>query len=199
MKSVKVYSVKMCYEMQVDYSLDPIAQDALSFLTPILKRHSLSFGESLGIPLLEEAERIAGMWESLEKASEQDLKRNLFVVFINQRASASKSAIDSNLRTLDFFSIPHDFKFSLNPLGRDYAFVINGSLEPFFLKENEGVGRARKVPADLALALWKQGFLESEIHRQTDADVRVPDTYFLTELKKNEVAATYPYFHTQGN
>jgi len=178
--------------------LDPIASEALNFLEDICTRHQLSFDESVGVPLLAEGTRVEQMWHTLQLASERTTKRQLFILFINQRESEGLENSDLNYKTLDFFSVPHDFRFSLNPLGRDFLFLINGTLPQFHLKENEGVGRARKVPADLALGLWHKGILKSEFHRQTDADVKVPLDYFSSELKNSDVAATYPYTHTQG-
>lgn len=182
----------------MQYPLDPIAAEALVFLEDICTRHRLSFNESVGVPLLAEGTRVEQMWQSLQEAAAHTAKRQLYILFVNQREAESPENIELNYKTLDFFSVPHDLKFSLNPLGRDFLFVINGTLTPFFLKKNEGVGRARKVPADLALGLFHKGILKSEFHRQTDADVSVPLEYFSTELKASEVAATYPYTHTQG-
>ncbi len=182
----------------MQYALDPIAAEALLFLEDICARHRLSFDESVGVPLLAEGTRVETMWRTLQEASTRSQKRQLYILFINQRETETSENTELNYKTLDFFSMPHDMRFSLNPLGRDFLFVINGTQASFFLKKNEGVGRARKVPADLALGLFHKGFLKSEFHRQTDADVSIPLDYFLTELKASEVAATYPYAHTQG-
>lgn len=145
-----------------------------------------------------EAERICYFWNSMQRTLATSTKKQLVVAFINEHIDEKHGILESNLKTLDFFSVPHDFEFSLNPLGSSYLLVINGTHVEHKLSNNEGVGRARKVPADLCWALWKNGILLTDVHRQTDADVVLPNDYLDTALEEKDVAATYAYTHTQG-
>ncbi len=48
------------------------------------------------------------------------------------------------------------------------------------LPRHEGVGRARKIGADIALAIWQSGRIGSDWIHHTDADARLPADYFDT-------------------
>jgi len=67
------------------------------------------------------------------------------------------------------------------------------------LPENQGVGLARKIAADMALALIERGTVCSPWIRCTDADVAVPRNYFSVgfECPKNKYpsALVYPFVH----
>ncbi|NVB40831.1 hypothetical protein G6O69_23530 [Pseudenhygromyxa sp. WMMC2535] len=64
----------------------------------------------------------------------------------------------------------------------------------------EGVGLARKIGADLLLALWAVGRLRSAWIHNTDADARLPAEHFeRTEtLDIGDVAAVAPFVHVPG-
>lgn len=59
-----------------------------------------------------------------------------------------------------------------------------------------GVGLARKIGADIALALWQRGVISSNWIQMTDADACVPADYCsLAELPDDVVAAVAPFRH----
>ena len=61
----------------------------------------------------------------------------------------------------------------------------------------EGVGRARKVGADLVLRLWMQGCIRAPWIWMTDADACLPVDYFhrVQDLPANTAACVYPFEH----
>lgn len=65
------------------------------------------------------------------------------------------------------------------------------------LPEKQGVGLARKIGADLALALIQRGIVQSEWIGSTDADANLPDDYFmaLAAVPPDAVAACYDFTH----
>ncbi len=182
----------------MQYEVDQISWQAVEYLKTHLKKGESPFFESLGIPLLAEAERVENLWKTLQLALSNTERSQLVIAFVNQRENETEETTDSNVKTLEFFSVSKDDDFSFQKFGKDYLLVVNGTKKDFQLKENEGVGRARKVLADIALDLWRQKFLQSEIHRQTDGDAKVPVDYFLQNLNKKSVAGTYPFLHSQG-
>lgn len=65
------------------------------------------------------------------------------------------------------------------------------------LPAGEGVGLARRIGFDLALALRRRGALESRWIHTTDADAVLPAAYFeaADRAPAGAVALTYPYWH----
>lgn len=60
--------------------------------------------------------------------------------------------------------------------------LVNRFTHEHLLPAGEGVGLARKIGADIALALLRGGVSGSKWLHMTDADVRVPPDYFAREL-----------------
>jgi hypothetical protein len=64
------------------------------------------------------------------------------------------------------------------------------------LPAKEGVGLARRIGCDLALAVGAAGRLASRWIHTTDADVTLPDDYLAAAAgDRDAVALTYPYWH----
>ncbi|WOJ92661.1 hypothetical protein R0135_12820 [Congregibacter variabilis] len=67
---------------------------------------------------------------------------------------------------------------------------------PTALPAKEGVGLARKIGCDLALALFAKGQVQSPWIHCSDADARLPKDYFkAAKTAKLAVALTYPFTH----
>lgn len=67
---------------------------------------------------------------------------------------------------------------------------------PFALVEKEGVGRARKIAADVALALHVAGRLSSRFVGSSDADAQLPVNYFeFLERSHDAAALVFPFEH----
>jgi hypothetical protein len=181
----------------MQYEIDPISKKvAASLIGSGVGAETIN--QSLGIPLMAEGERVENLWKTLHIALEKTKLSQLLIVFVNERESDGKEVRDSNIETLRFFAVPQSAPYVFKKVGKDFLLVINGTLAEFRLKHDEGVGRARKVIADLALSLFRRGVLSSDVHRQTDGDAKVPADYLLSILEEATVAATYPFFHSQG-
>jgi hypothetical protein len=75
--------------------------------------------------------------------------------------------------------------------------VIDRSTFPHQLASGEGVGLARRIGCDLALALHADGKLASRWLFTTDADVELPLDYFerAQEREVQPAALSYPFWH----
>lgn len=67
-----------------------------------------------------------------------------------------------------------------------------------FIPEKQGVGLARKVGADLALALITLGVVSEQRISSTDADTVLPPDYFSREMSHSEAALIYAFTHEAG-
>jgi hypothetical protein len=63
------------------------------------------------------------------------------------------------------------------------------------LPRRQGVGLARKIGCDLALALHRAGKLDSRWIHMTDADARLPRGYFEVAAPDDSAALAYPFTH----
>ncbi|MDO6446932.1 hypothetical protein Q4493_14250 [Colwellia sp. 1_MG-2023] len=67
------------------------------------------------------------------------------------------------------------------------------------LPDKQGVGLARKIGADIACALISQNIISSVWLHSSDADTKLPDSYFTCLVEnqtKSSVAACYNFTHT---
>ena len=76
-----------------------------------------------------------------------------------------------------------------------HLLLVNRFEHPIPVKQ--GVGLARKIAADLALALIKRSAIATQWICSTDADAMLPDDYFtaLTDVAPSTVAACYGFKH----
>ncbi len=72
--------------------------------------------------------------------------------------------------------------------------IINRCYPPFLLPDRQGVGLARKIGADIALALQTRGEITSDLIHTTDADVVLPADYF-TASDSKDGTLIYPFTH----
>lgn len=185
----------------MNYPYDPIALSALEELKGNSSEewNSQVFFESMGVPLMAEDKLLAGFLQNLDQALSASHKKQLIIFFINQRENSSSEDKASNQNVLKLLSADPKKLITLINFSNHSRLIINGSLNNCELHSKEGVGRARKVLGDMALALLKQKKIESEWHRQSDADARIPRDYFSSQTTSpNSVAGIYPYQHTQG-
>lgn len=67
------------------------------------------------------------------------------------------------------------------------------------LPKGQGVGLARRIGCDLALALYARGQLQTPWIHNTDADARLPTDYFQAEeVPESAVAQLFPFEHVSG-
>ena len=138
--------------------------------------------------------------------------RSLMILVINQTASATASV---KLANQSLFNLAaerfkrvwgsaqsfSEFELLLltdSQANRDILLVDKFS-EGRQLRPKGGVGDARKVGADLATGLVYAGRIQSQWIRCTDADVKLPDSYFRCtgsyENDKQVSALIYPFHH----
>lgn len=74
--------------------------------------------------------------------------------------------------------------------------AVNRFSEGHRIPDKQGVGLARKIGCDLALALKEQDVLSARFIHSTDADAYLPEDYFSRTANVGEVsAAIYPFRH----
>jgi hypothetical protein len=81
-------------------------------------------------------------------------------------------------------------------MGRADMLVVDRASPPFALPSGEGVGLARKIGADLAVALHATERLSSGWIQTTDADVVLPPDYFTPPPSDGAVAGIHPFWHS---
>jgi len=124
----------------------------------------------------------------------------LVVVVINARQSASQRVHESNAET--WHEVVGDTPYD----GSGFAHVTRTGLDVLavdrwsagrWLPEKQGVGLARKIAGDIALALIQRGHIEHDWIRCTDADVRVPDDFFeqIHDVSSDVSTVIAPFIH----
>ncbi len=98
----------------------------------------------------------------------------LLILVINAPQNAAPEALQ---RTQDLYN-------QITAAGYAYVIVVDRVSAPWRLNPKQGVGLARKIGTDLALALIEQGRIHSPWILQTDADV-----YTIGWQKRGGVAA----------
>ncbi len=73
--------------------------------------------------------------------------------------------------------------------------VIDRSSEGHRLPQREGVGMARKIGCDLALAALRAGANQAPLIHMSDGDVRLPSDYFDVTVPPSTAAVVYRFFH----
>jgi hypothetical protein len=150
------------------------------------------------IPACAEADNLLETLGSLARARGAD--QAMVVTVVNGRESATAEVHASNARTLEQLERSCGVSFeplSWGELGGMTVLVVDRARSGRWLPPRQGVGLARKIAGDIALALIRQGFVQSEWIRCTDADVAVPSDY-LERLSKpipGASAVLMPFAH----
>jgi len=155
----------------------------------------LSFDNVLVIPAFRESpESLAHCWRSLP---ERD--RTLIIIVLNAPPGRQGETV-STLAGLSqrVMSRTGALVFCRTPDNRPLLLVdrcSNGQTIPV----KHGVGLARKIGADIALALWRDGKVRSPFIHSTDADTQLPVDYFTgamdPDLLPNTSALVFPFLH----
>ncbi len=135
--------------------------------------------EAVVIPVLRESELLGGLLESLASAAAEAERRVLAVLVVNQRASASERDKADNRAVLAAYGgsavVPGLFVSERHPLTCAWIDRTSPGRE---LGERDGVGTARKIGCDFAVALKKAQRILSSFGSTTDGDARVGADYF---------------------
>ncbi len=129
--------------------------------------------------------------------------RLLVVLVVNATAAADPTLRAANQRLLCELGRPAsgDVDAWLVAEPEFDVLVVDRSSGERCLPNKQGVGLARKLGADLALALHQRGALASPWLYFTDADVELPVDYFLRGEARGTQAASallYPFSHRAG-
>jgi hypothetical protein len=124
----------------------------------------------------------------------------LVIVVVNARQSASPAVHQSNADTWDELvqgAGVQGTHFAQGTMGGMGVLAVDRWSEGRCLPEKQGVGLARKIAGDIALALIHGGQIQQEWIRCTDADVRVPMDFFgqLKGVSPDASAAIAPFVH----
>lgn len=169
------------------------------------------YESALVVPAYQESDDLIAALEKQERPS-SNASRRLLILVVNERARAPVEASTANRRLLESCSERAILSknlglspFTLHRLKDSSGFDILSvdMCQPSFrLREKEGVGRARKLGADIALLLYSRGLLRSRFLGSTDCDVRLPADYFETlehcSGESESSALLFPYAHTES-
>jgi len=139
------------------------------------------FGHVLTIPAYGEERELR---EALASIPAGPLGDVLIVLVVNARADAPQSMRDANLATLEALragggrGIPLAPNTAVHEHPRGALLLVDRATRGHELPPRHGVGLARKIAADIALALWSGGNVASPWIHCTDADVALPTPYF---------------------
>ena len=73
--------------------------------------------------------------------------------------------------------------------------VLDRNAEGHRLPRHEGVGLARKIGCDVALAAIRAGSSRAQLIHTSDCDVRLPNDYFAVTIPRSSAAVVYRFFH----
>ncbi len=150
------------------------------------------FDYCLVIPAYQET------WLQLQKVWAETNENLLIVLVANSptRNESVTSALLEEIRQSSTIIQTEDNLTFLKTTDKYPILVVDRCLEP--IPQKEGVGRARKIGADIVLALITRGIVTHPWIFNTDADVRLPATYF-ESLEgyddEDSAAGIYPYSH----
>ena len=171
-----------------------------SELGELVRARCAPFGHGLAIPCYEENEGILG---SLATLAPGPLGPALIVVVVNAPRDAAPHVHAANAQTLDAFRREYGVPEILAPSTSLYphpagTILVIDRASKNFLPARQGVGLARKIGADLLLALIEARHIRSPWIHCSDADVRFPADYFERVTfrgQKGHSALLYPFQH----
>lgn len=144
------------------------------------------------VPAYRENPQLADQLRQMARKQE-DL---LIILVLNQPDTDNGSDVNTALRA----AIAHSTPLSTHSCGTLFQLQGNSHLllveRAQALPANEGVGLARKIGCDIALALSASGILKSRWLHTTDADAILPDDYFsAAESLADYAAIAHPFRH----
>ncbi len=126
----------------------------------------------------------------------------LLILVINQPDSESDSTMQNNLNNqckLSGTQLWKNRNLTLLQIRQtqSHILVVDRFNHSYSIKDDQGVGLARKTGADIACSLIDQGVITSPWICSTDADTYLPENYFsaLENIPEKQAAATYNFSH----
>jgi hypothetical protein len=155
------------------------------------------------IPATGEHEYLPGALQSLDIAASSTGDGILVILVLNQRESAETGLCASNAKFSDW--LKRDGSCFVESLDAESTcpqslyrwhsldiLVVDRTNTPWQFADNEGVGLARKIAADIALLLIFKGRVTYPWIHMTDADARVPTDYFDQAVAASSVEQSTP-------
>lgn len=171
------------------------AQDAV-----LAQALSETFDFAVVVPLLGEAKLAWPLFESLSQAAAHSNAHALAVVLVNATDAHPEWAHRANEVTLLTLIEEAEKLNHVRPAWRRRwsqtltLLVVDRASEAWRLPPRSGVGDARKIGCDIALALYARGLIRHAVLSTTDADARVAPDYF--EWPTKQVSAIcHPFRH----
>lgn len=176
--------------------LDRYAEPIVSwFQTEFLPHVHRTYQFVLVVPAFDEP------LKCLEQVLPSDLQQTLVIVVANSAEDSDPVAVARTQAFLKHYSIDQDAQ-ALSPISRlslpqeSDGLIVDCTTDGRQLPAKQGVGLARKIGGDLALACIQQGLVQCPWIHCTDADVRLPLNYFDANPPSPDVAvAIYPFEH----
>ncbi|MEM7083490.1 MAG: hypothetical protein AAF465_12230 [Pseudomonadota bacterium] len=164
-----------------------------------LSRHCRRYQHVVCVPLFDETEAI---FHSLAQVSDAD--KALVIAVINTPEDASTAAA-ARTRALHHHLVCNHPQLAQSSDTTLVNFgdtglnvlVIDRCTDP--LPARQGVGLARKLGNDVALALWHKDRVRSEWFYQTDGDATLPAHYFLAPEQFGDAVAMHLNFEHVGS
>lgn len=158
------------------------------------------FGHVLTIPAAGEHAGLTALLDSVPAGASGDV---LVICVVNARADSPDEIHEANAALLAELHSPFGASETLGRashwIERSHGalWLLDRASKGRELPERQGVGLARKIAADLALALWRQRCVLSNWIHCTDADAWLPDDYFSRPLgaPSESSALVYPFRH----
>lgn len=153
-----------------------------------------SFVQCLVIPAFDEDTAFIDRFSLHPKTQE-----TLFIIVINQAPGNTNNQNFSlfNYCTNDNVIASIDNLF-LCKIHNSTVIIVDRFREENCISKKQGVGLARKIGCDIALALYESKFLHTPWIYSSDADAHLPDNYFDREQNNDNVGAYVFDFHHIG-
>lgn len=143
---------------------------------------SENWDEIVVIPAYGEFENVSTVLRSLDEASLN--KKVLALLIINAPTNGDSEKKEANHflwnrwseKSTSLTHVPRTFLVNYSP--RLTLVFVDRFSNGFEFHEKSGVGLARKIGCDIALALFSKGFIKGDWISTTDCDVKIPHNYY---------------------
>ena len=185
--------------------LDTFAEQELPrgiYRNAFFPKKNRSYVHCAVIPLYGESRWLNQGLPSLLTAAAQVKGSTLLIGVVNRHELSEPEVRADNQLTLDHFKsfpqipIPDFPLMTLVELNSQVDLILlNHNEEPHLFSSKEGVGKARKLGCDLALALSTTPTLSVKYIHTTDGDAIVAPDYFSMETNFDSDVLLHPYLH----
>lgn len=190
-----------CVERYLERFAEP---EAHLLIQSGLRVHASHF---VAVPLCAESPFLPDLIQSIHGLNVGVTESVLMTCVINNRKSADEDIMADNLATIEWFH--QNFKkmetISEHPhtwLGESGSLrvIVIERIGAYAFDDHQGVGLARKIGADIGLALFSLGFIDSHYLHNTDGDVTLPSDYFdQVKSYSRDACLIYRFRHVRGN